>query len=69
MNYLALKNKQKKIVAACQLGLTGGAQPFFPKSSKNKYTTTFGSPTAQEICLNWSKWSFLEHVNLKWCPN
>jgi hypothetical protein len=42
---------KKIIVAAGQLELTGGAQPiFFPKSTKNKYTTTFESPTAQEIC-------------------
>jgi hypothetical protein len=51
-------------VAAGQLELTGGAQPilvFFPKSTKNKYTTTFGSPTAQKICSNYSirRWSFL----------
>jgi hypothetical protein len=51
-------------VAAGQLGLTGGAQPifvFFPKSTENKYTTTFGSPTAQKICSNYSirRWSFL----------
>jgi hypothetical protein len=55
---------QKIIVAAGQLELTGGAQPifvFFPKSTKNKYTTTFGSPTAQKICSNYSirRWSFL----------
>jgi hypothetical protein len=38
-------------VAAGQLELTGGAQPifvFFSKSTKNKYTTTFGSPIAQK---------------------
>jgi hypothetical protein len=54
-------------VAAGQLGLTGGAQPiFFPKSTKNKYTTSFGSPTAQEICSNYSitRWSFLFIVNM-----
>jgi hypothetical protein len=37
-------------VAAGQLGLTGGAQPifvFFPNPQK-KYTTTFGSLTAQK---------------------
>jgi hypothetical protein len=37
--------------SAGQLGLTGGAQPifvFFPTSTKNKYTTTFGSPTAKK---------------------
>jgi hypothetical protein len=51
-----LKKLTKKIVAAGQLELTGGAQPiiFFPKSTKNKYTTTFGSPTAQEIYSNYS---------------
>jgi hypothetical protein len=49
-------------MAAGQLGLTGGAQPiFFPKSTKNKLTTTFGSPTAQEISSNYSirQWNFL----------
>jgi hypothetical protein len=51
-------------VAAGQLGLTGRAQPifvFFPKSTENKYTITFGSPTAQKICSNYSirRWSFL----------
>jgi hypothetical protein len=55
---------KKIIVAAGQLKLTGGAQPilvFFSKSTKNKYTTTFGSPTAQKICSNYSirRWSFL----------
>jgi hypothetical protein len=43
------------IVTAGQLGRTDGAQPnFFPKSTKNKYTTTFGSPIAQKICSNYS---------------
>jgi hypothetical protein len=51
-------------VAAGKLELRGGAQPifvFFPKSTKNKYTTTFGNPTAQKICSNYSirRWSFL----------
>jgi hypothetical protein len=34
---------------------------FFPKSTKNKYTTSFGGPTAQKICSNYSirRWSFL----------
>jgi hypothetical protein len=52
-------------VAAGQLGLTGGAQPIFPKSTKNKYTTTFGSPTAQEIFSNYfiRRWSFLFITN------
>jgi hypothetical protein len=60
-----LKYLTRKIIgAAGQLGLTGGAQPifvFFHKSTKNKYTTTFGSPTAQKICSNYSirRWSFL----------
>jgi hypothetical protein len=35
-------------VAAGQLRLTG--RPIFPKSTKNKYKSTFGSPAAQEIC-------------------
>jgi hypothetical protein len=41
--------------------LRGPADFFFPKSTKNKYTTTFGSPNAQEICSNYSirRWSFL----------
>jgi hypothetical protein len=60
-------------VAAGQLGLIGGAQPifvFFPKCTKNKYTTTFGSPIAKKICSNYSirRWSFLfiyfEIINL-----
>jgi hypothetical protein len=52
-------------VAAGQLGLTGRAQPiFFPKSTKNKYTT----PTTQEICSNYSirRWSFLFISDCKW---
>jgi hypothetical protein len=34
---------------------------FLLKSTKNKYTTTFRSPIAQEICSNYSirRWSFL----------
>jgi hypothetical protein len=54
--------RTKKIIVATGLRLTGGAQPiFFPKSTKNMNTTTFGSPTAQEICSNYSirRWSFL----------
>jgi hypothetical protein len=34
-------------VAAGQLGLTGGAQPIFFLNTRK---TTFGSPTAQEMC-------------------
>jgi hypothetical protein len=47
-------------VAAGQLGLTGDFG-FFPNYTKNKYTTTFESPTAQKICSNYSirRWSFL----------
>jgi hypothetical protein len=30
-----------------------GTANLFPKSTKNKYITNFGSPTAQEICSNY----------------
>jgi hypothetical protein len=60
MNCSALKINQKYNSDS----RSPGAQPiFFPQIHENKYITTFGSPTAQEICScsNYSirRWSFL----------